>query len=120
MSGVKVTWQQQQNINTYGRLTNRRREIELELAALEEEARTLEDASSEATLCDEGALRVRVGECFVEMEADEAEQLLEAEQGRTKERQKRLAAEMAAAKSTLAELKVELVRHFGDAIALDK
>ena len=46
--------------------------------------------------------------------------VLEAEQGRARERQKKLTAENAAAKATLAELRIELERHFGDAIALDK
>ncbi len=116
---VKVSWQDQERINTYGRLTKRRAEIESELQELEERVRTLEDASSEVTLCDEG-LRFRVADCFVEVEGDEAEQMLEAEQNKARAKQKQLAAELAAAKSSLAQLKVELTRHFGDAIALDK
>jgi prefoldin subunit 4 len=119
MSGIKVTWEDQQRINTYGRLTGRRREIEAELQELEEEIKTLEDASSEITLNDEG-LMYRMADCFVAMEADEAEKLLEREVKVAREKQKKLSEENAAAKASLAELKVELVRHFGDAIALDK
>jgi prefoldin subunit 4 len=119
MSSVKVTWEDQERINTYGRLTNRRREIEAELLALDETIKTLEDASSEITLSEEG-LMYRMADCFVEMEGDEAEKLLEEKQVETRAAQKKLMVENDAAKAKLAELKVELVRHFGDAIALDK
>ena len=149
MSGIKVTWEDQQRINTYGRLTGRRREIEAELLELDEgqqeknstykmsfpllfslfiwlvccvstEIKTLEDASSEITLNDEG-LMFRMADCFVVMDgADEAETLLAQQAAAARNKQKALANENAAAKATLAELKVELVRHFGDAIALDK
>ena len=44
---MKVSWEDQQRINAYGRNTSRRREIEELLRQLEEETRTLEDASSE-------------------------------------------------------------------------
>jgi prefoldin subunit 4 len=116
---IKVSWQDQQRINAYGRLTNRRREIEAELEQLEETVRTLEDASSEVTLNDEG-LRYHVADCFVEVDAEQAEAMLEREQRKAREKQQALNTELAAAKSTLAQLRVELVRHFGDAIALDK
>jgi hypothetical protein len=49
-----------------------RRELEAELETLHEKMRTLEDASSEIVLSDEG-LKYKLGECFVDVDGDTAE-----------------------------------------------
>ena len=118
MAGIKVTWDDQQRINAFGRHTGRKRELETHLEELAEELRTLEDASSEVTLADE-APRLRLGDCFVEVTADEAEAFLETRQTEVQAQTEAAHAELAQLKSALAELKVELVGKFGDAIALD-
>lgn len=115
---MQVTWEDQQRINSYGRNAARKREIEEELEALEEELRTLEDAASEMTLADEPP-RLRIGDCFVEVEVEEAEAALEKQQAEAKGRQQALMDEMADIGRTLALLRVELQQKFGDAIALD-
>jgi prefoldin subunit 4 len=119
MSNIKVTWEDQQRINAYGRNTSRSREIDAELEELEESLRTYEDASSEMVLADE-APRLRLGDCFIEVDEEEAESFLEARVDEAKARIAALEAEKVTTKATLAELKVELLAKFGDAISLEK
>ena len=119
MSSIKVTWEDQQRINAYGRNTSRAREIEAELEELEESLRTYEDASSEMVLADEPP-RLRLGDCFVEVDEEEAEKFLEARVDEARARMTALAAEKTTTKAKLAELKVELLGKFGDAISLEK
>ena len=119
--GAKVTvrWQDQERINAYGRLTSRKREIEVELQEAEEQIKTLDDASTVVALEAEG-LKYRIGDCCVEVDGEEAEAMLAEEQRQAREKLEALQKELTGAKATLAELKVELIRHFGDAIGLDK
>lgn len=86
---------------------------------MNEKLRTLEDASSEITLSDEG-LKYRLGDCFVEMDAETAESYLDAQVTQIKKRQRECEERIAHLKKELAELKVTLKARFGDAISLEK
>ena len=120
MSKVKVSWEDQQRINSYGVLTGRKREIEAHLEEIEEFCRTLDDASTEMTLQSEEVCMYKIGDCFVELEQGDAESMLEKEQETAKEKIDALKKEHESLRKQLAELKVLLTNRFGDLITLDK
>jgi prefoldin subunit 4 len=56
---VEVTWEDQQMINTFGRLNGRYHELAEELRGKKDELATVEDASSEIFLIDDEDLKVK-------------------------------------------------------------
>ncbi|KAE8664688.1 putative prefoldin subunit 4 [Hibiscus syriacus] len=63
-SETEVTWEDQQNINKFGRLNNRFHELEDEIKFAKEAIDNLEDASNELILTDEEVVRFQIGEVF--------------------------------------------------------
>ncbi|GLJ08450.1 hypothetical protein SUGI_0089040 [Cryptomeria japonica] len=70
---TEVTWEDQQNINKFGRLNNRFHELEDEIKAKKEMTENLEDASNELILADEEIVRFQLGEVFSHMPKDDVE-----------------------------------------------
>lgn len=118
---VQVTWEDQKNINAFGRLNGRMHEFEEDISKKQEELLYLEDASNELILLDDDEpVRYKMGEIFVEVSKDEAEQLLEKATSKLSEEIDTLQDEVSKIKKTLAELKVKLYAKFGSAINLDE
>ena len=73
---VDVTWEDQQKINTFGRLNIRKEEIEDEMAELKEEINKINDAADEIIISDD--IKFTVGEVFVDVQdSDAGEEMLE-------------------------------------------
>ncbi|KAL6074002.1 Prefoldin subunit 4 [Balamuthia mandrillaris] len=118
---VNVTWEDQQAINSFGRLNIRFHEIEDEVKKLKEEAQNLDDSTNELILADDDVpVRYKAGEVFVEVPKEEAEQMLEKALQENGVQMEKLEEELAAIKKTMAELKVRLYGKFGSNINLDE
>ncbi|KAL1341741.1 probable prefoldin subunit 4 isoform X3 [Arachis duranensis] len=76
-SNTEVTWEDQQNINKFGRLNNRFHELEDEIKIAKETNDNLEDASNELILTDEDVVWFQIGEVFAHVPKDEVENRIE-------------------------------------------
>ncbi|CAI7933891.1 unnamed protein product, partial [Closterium sp. NIES-54] len=101
----EVTWEDQQNINKFGRLNNRLHELDDEIKGKKDYLENIEDASNELILCDDDTVRYMAGEVFLHTDKDDVEGQLEALRERT-------SGEVAA----LEEEKSSLVAQMGGAV----
>ena len=115
---MDVTWEDQQKINTFGRLNIRKEEIEDEMAELDEELNKINDAADEIIISDD--IKFSVGEVFCQVEdSDAAEDMLEKERRRTKDSLNKLKNEQELIVSKMKELKAQLYAKFGKNINLE-
>eukprot|EP01083_Nonionella_stella_P012016 34113_1 len=117
---VSVLWEDQRKINEFGRLNQRLLEVVDEIKKKELETQSLDDARDEIQMCieDDGIMR-RVGECFVSVEEDDAEEFVDASQANAKEVQTKLSGERSDLEGRMEKLKIELYAKFGDSINLE-
>jgi len=96
-------------------------EIEDEIVKKKEELLNLEEASNELILLDDDEpVRFKMGEIFVEVPKEEAEQMIERATTQASEEVDALGEKVTSIKKTLAELKVKLYGKFGSAINLEE
>ena len=115
---VDVTWEDQQKINTFGRLNIRKEEIEDEVAELKEEINKINDAADEIIISDD--IKFTVGEVFVDVQdSDAGEEMLERERRRTKDALNKLDSEYELVTGKMKELKAQLYAKFGKNINLE-
>ncbi|KAL3696334.1 hypothetical protein R1sor_010410 [Riccia sorocarpa] len=117
---TEVTWEDQQNINKFGRLNNKFHELEDEIKAKKEMAENFEDAGNELMLTDEEEVRYLIGEVFSHMPKDEVETQLEGLKEENKEELRKLEEEKKAILAQMAELKKILYSKFKDSINLEE
>mmetsp|Transcript_19908 Transcript_19908/g.49891 ORF Transcript_19908/g.49891 Transcript_19908/m.49891 type:complete len:125 (+) Transcript_19908:109-483(+) len=123
MSGGKaeeVTWEDQQHICAFGRMNTRLHELNGELRAKAKMAEDLDEASNELIITDEDSVRFSVGECFVTVENDEAESMLEKAANEVKDEISALEGEAVDIKSAMNVLKGKLYKKFGNSINLEE
>ncbi|KAL0488989.1 prefoldin subunit 4 [Acrasis kona] len=114
---IDVTWEDQQKINTFGRLANRVVELEEEIAKAKEDKNKLTDALEEIILSDD--VKYLVGEVFVDVEGDDAEKMLEDEKLNLDKQVSIKEAELKKIQDTSKQLKAALYLKFGKNINLD-
>ncbi|XP_039130646.1 probable prefoldin subunit 4 [Dioscorea cayenensis subsp. rotundata] len=119
-SETEVTWEDQQNINKFGRLNNRFHELEDEIKAAKELNVSLEDVSNELIFTDEEVIRFQIGEVFAHMPRDEAEARLEKMKEEASKDLERLEEEKESVLAQMAELKRILYGKFKDSINLEE
>ncbi|KAJ0964773.1 hypothetical protein J5N97_025911 [Dioscorea zingiberensis] len=119
-SESEVTWEDQQNINKFGRLNNRFHELEDEIKAAKELNESLEDASNELILSDEDVIRFQIGEVFTHMASDEVEARLEKMKEEASKDLERLEEEKESVLAQMSELKKILYGKFKDSINLEE
>ncbi|CAA2934873.1 probable prefoldin subunit 4 [Olea europaea var. sylvestris] len=119
-SEVEVTWEDQQNINKFGRLNNRLHELEDEIKIAKETNESLEDASNELILTDEDIVRFQIGEVFAHIPKDEVEIRIEQMKEVTEKNLEKLTEEKESILSQMAELKKILYGKFNDSINLEE
>ncbi|KAF3322077.1 prefoldin subunit 4 [Carex littledalei] len=117
---AQVTWEDQQNINKFGRLNNRFHELEEEIKLAKETNESLEDAGNELILLDEDVVRFQVGEIFTHMPKDEVESRLESMKEEADKKLERLEEEKETILAQMTELKKILYGKFKDAINLEE
>eukprot|EP00243_Klebsormidium_subtile_P004586 TRINITY_DN18677_c0_g1_i1.p1 TRINITY_DN18677_c0_g1~~TRINITY_DN18677_c0_g1_i1.p1 ORF type:complete len:129 (+),score=37.32 TRINITY_DN18677_c0_g1_i1:248-634(+) len=118
----QVTWEDQQNINTFNRLNNRLHELEDDVKAEKALLENLEDASNEVMLADDDEpIRVKVGDVFFHMEKDDVEPVLLKETEVEEAELKSLVNESSEITRKMGELKDALYGKFGrDSINLEE
>ncbi|KAI7744220.1 hypothetical protein M8C21_021862 [Ambrosia artemisiifolia] len=119
-SETEVTWEDQQNINKFGRLNNRFHELEDEIKIAKEANENIEDASNELILTDEEVVRFQIGEVFAHVPKDEVESRIEKMQEETTKRLEKLENEKESILAQMAELKKILYGKFKDSINLEE
>ncbi|KAF7805208.1 putative prefoldin subunit 4 [Senna tora] len=119
-SDTQVTWEDQQNINKFGRLNNRYHELEDEIKIAKETNDNLEDASNELILTDEEVVRFQIGEVFAHVPKDEVENRIEDMKVVTSQKLEKLEEEKTSVLAQMAELKTILYGKFKDSINLEE
>ena len=118
---VEVNWEDQKNINSFGRLNTRLHDLEDELKEKASKHELLDDAANEIILADDDEpVRYAFGECYFECTKDQADELLEKQKDEVMEEIKAVEADIAGIKDTLASLKVSLYKKFGNNINLEE
>lgn len=117
---MEVTWEDQQNINKFGRLNNRLHELHDEIKIAKETCENLEDASNELILTDEEIVRFQIGEVFAHVPKEEVESRIENMQEVTAKNLEKLEEEKESVVSQMAELKKILYGKFKDSINLEE
>ncbi|XP_073156916.1 prefoldin subunit 4 [Henckelia pumila] len=119
-SEVEVTWEDQQNINKFGRLNNRLHELDDEIRTAKETNENLEDASNELILTDEETVRFQIGEVFAHVPKEDVEDRIEKMKEVTSNNLEKLEAEKELIIKQMAELKRILYGKFKDSINLEE
>ncbi|ESQ36001.1 hypothetical protein EUTSA_v10009095mg [Eutrema salsugineum] len=119
-SGMEVTWEDQQNINTFSRFNNRFHELEDEIKFAKEKCENLEDAGNELILADEEMVRFQIGEVFTHLPREEVETRIEEMKEATCKSLEKLEQEKESIVSQMAELKKVLYAKFKDSINLEE
>nr|AFK39216.1 unknown [Lotus japonicus] len=119
-SETEVTWEDQQNINKFGRLNNRLHELDDEIKVAKETNENFEDASNELILTDEDVVRFQIGEVFAHVPKDEVESRIEQMQEVTSKKLEKLEEEKESVLAQMAELKKVLYAKFNDSINLEE
>ncbi|KAJ9542086.1 hypothetical protein OSB04_028592, partial [Centaurea solstitialis] len=119
-SETEVTWEDQENINKFGRLNNRFHELEDEIRITKEANENFEDACNELILTDEETVRFQIGEVFAHVPKDEVETRIEKMTETTTKHLEKLKNEKDAVVAQMAELKKVLYAKFKDSINLEE
>ncbi|XP_047958353.1 probable prefoldin subunit 4 isoform X1 [Salvia hispanica] len=119
-SDTEVTWEDQQNINKFGRLNNRLHEVEDEVKIAKETNESLEDAGNELILTDEEIVRFQIGEVFAHVPKEEVESRIEEMTEKTSNNLVKLEEEKESIIAQMAALKKILYGKFKDSINLEE
>ncbi|KAL0072307.1 hypothetical protein AAF712_000069 [Marasmius tenuissimus] len=118
--GTEVTWEDQQQINTFSKLNARLKNINEKLEQLRQEKEALDDLSTELELADEdGPVLYKLGEAFLHMTHTKALKRLEKDQSDIDSRVSTLSGQADECEKEMKSLKVTLYAKFGNAINLD-
>lgn len=118
----QITREDQEKINTFGKLHTQMKEYEVQCEEAQRELLAIQDASGDALAMDEdaGGLMLRVGECFFDMTPDAAVEELEKRESATQATVDDLQKKIGERRAHLDTLKHELYDKFGrSAINLD-
>lgn len=110
---AEVTIEDQQMINTFGRLNDRQKVTKEQIKVLKAQLENLDDAADEMMMTDDETVDVFVGGAFYALSIAEAEQRLEKDKEELSKRQSELEALQSQIDGELAELKVRLKSKFG-------
>ncbi|CAI9285152.1 unnamed protein product [Lactuca saligna] len=119
-SETEVTWEDQQNINKFGRLNNRYHELDDEIRIAMEANENFEDASNELILTDEEVVRFQIGEVFAHVPRDEVEIRIEQMKETTTKHLEKLKDEKESVVAQMADLKKILYAKFKESINLEE
>eukprot|EP00240_Pyramimonas_obovata_P011002 CAMPEP_0118931450 /NCGR_PEP_ID=MMETSP1169-20130426/7785_1 /TAXON_ID=36882 /ORGANISM="Pyramimonas obovata, Strain CCMP722" /LENGTH=118 /DNA_ID=CAMNT_0006873949 /DNA_START=161 /DNA_END=517 /DNA_ORIENTATION=+ len=117
---MEVTWDDQQAINSFGKLNNRLHELRAELAAKKKLEEDYEDASNELMIADEEEVRYVLGECFSLLSNDDAEERVTADLEEIQAETAKLKEEEKGILKKQTELKTILYAKFKDNINLEE
>merc|ERR1712178_231562 len=113
-AAVEVTWEDQKRINSFGRLHNRKVELLSHVKVQEKLVEDLEDAGNEIMLADEDVVKYTIGECFINIDAEAAEERLNSASSEASEELETLRAELNIINTEMADLQGHLYGKFKD------
>ena len=118
---VHISLEDQQKINKFARLNSRLEDLKDELKARQMEIQTLEDASTDLMMLedDEEKVPYQVGEVFIYLTQDEAQQRLEKTKENVGDNVKSIDIKAQAVRDEMSALKSQLYAKFGSAINLE-
>jgi len=116
---AEVTWEDQQKINTFGRLTNLLRELQDDRKIKKELMENMGDAESETMMADDTLIKYFIGEVFINMPREAAEQMIAEQQEKTQKQIDTIDAKISNINETLSSLKSQLKAKFKNSINLD-
>eukprot|EP00611_Tribonema_gayanum_P004644 TRINITY_DN13842_c0_g1_i1.p1 TRINITY_DN13842_c0_g1~~TRINITY_DN13842_c0_g1_i1.p1 ORF type:complete len:127 (-),score=48.65 TRINITY_DN13842_c0_g1_i1:40-420(-) len=116
---VEVRWEDQQQINEFGRLNTRLNELRGDTKALKGELDNLDDASTELMTGDGGKVNLQLGDAFVVVEEEFATEYCEKKQEGVQAKLDALSREEDSILKRQAELKKILYARFGASINLE-
>ena len=118
---VHISLEDQQKINKFARLNSRLEDLKDELKAKHGEIQTLEDASTDLMMLEDDDEKVpyQVGEVFVYLTQDEAQQKIEASKDNLGDAVKSVDSKAQAIRDEMSGLKSQLYAKFGSAINLE-
>ena len=118
---VHISLEDQQKINKFARLNSRLEDLKDELKARQMEIQTLEDASTDLMMLedDEEKVPYQVGEVFIYLTQDEAQQRLEKTKENVGGNVKSIDIKAQAVRDEMSALKSQLYAKFGSAINLE-
>merc|ERR1711907_433388 len=118
---VDVEKADQQRINLFGRLNNKKHFIEDEIKSIKDKLSNYEDAQTEMMLMDdEDKVKFAVGDTYSCLDADSANEKLEEEIEELQKLLEKQEADMALVEETMGELKTQLYAKFGKSINLEE
>ena len=118
---VHISLEDQQKINKFARLNSRFEDLKDDLKAKQEETKTLEDASGDLMMLEDDDEKVpyQIGEVFVYLTQDEAQEKIETSKDNLGEAIKVVETRAQAIKDEMSGLKAQLYAKFGSAINLE-
>lgn len=117
---VPVTWADQQRINEFSRFNLSLSKLDDELKTLQNATANLEDANTDIeSLLDDDACKVRIGEVFMDVSNEEAEEFVKAKQTETAKKIAELTEQKQAILKQMDVLKALLYQKFGKQINLE-
>lgn len=114
---IDVTWEDQRNICTFGRVHRRFQDLQTEIKRKADDVEKFTDAADEILIADD--VKYVFGEAFVTMECDDAGQYIEGKKKCLEAELVVLKQEEAALSKTMAGLKAQLYAKFGTQIYLE-
>ncbi len=117
---IDIKLEDQQKINAFSKLHLKQKELNIQLAKLDEDRKKLEDCLEELELTDLEAVDFQFAECFVLTGTDKAKEITE---GRIADINSNIAKKSAARadiKKNIDQLKAELYAKFGNNINLEE
>lgn len=117
---VSVTWADQQSINLFSRLTLKLSNLQDELATKQQVFENTKDAKSDIELLlDDDACKIQVGEVFIQVTNEQAEEFAHKRQQELQTEVDTLRSQIDDIQQQMKELKVKLYAKFGDQINLE-
>ncbi|KAI9501984.1 Prefoldin subunit 4 [Coemansia spiralis] len=118
---VEVTWEDQQRINTFSKLNTRLESLEDEYKKQKTEKEYLDDLAMEIELLDdEQPVPYKIGDAFVMLPLEEAQNRVEKEKDAIDAVVEDLDSQIAGISAEMEELKKALYSRFGKAINLER
>ncbi|KAJ1652980.1 hypothetical protein IWQ61_006804 [Dispira simplex] len=119
---IEVTWKDQQNINSFSKLNAKVEDLQEVLTKQKMELEYLDDLAMELELADEDepVSSFKIGDAFIELSLEEAQNRLESEKAKIQEHVDQLVSKIDGIEEKLANLKKELYTKFKTAINLEK
>ncbi|KAJ3090483.1 hypothetical protein HK100_007436 [Physocladia obscura] len=118
---VEVTWQDQQNINSFAKMNNRMSDLEDEYEEKKKERDYLEDLEQELELADEDEpIRYKIGDSFIHMSLESAQERIVSDKDGIVGEIEIIKTEIDQLQTEMDALKKILYGRFGKSINLEK